>query len=176
VFDRDGEGLPDPIRALPPGPPYFDWRRYREFLRSPGVAWRNVHSVAPGTTGAALAFFLAGTPERAREFDLEVIQRLPAGSTVRLHTPRPLSTRLLQRQPGLQEAEEGARGVLTLPQRRSTRFSRLRLAQGLCAPAYFDVETAAGSELAEGHSLAIRQLWRGEEVGRITWYVTAGAP
>jgi subtilisin family serine protease len=174
VFDRDGEPL-DPHRALPPGEPYFDWRRYREFLRGPGVAWRNVHPTAPGTA-ASLAFFLAGTTDRAREFDLEVIQRLPEGATVSLHLPQGLAAKLLQRQPGLRPPQSADPGEVSLPQRRSTRFSRVRLPERLCAPARFEVTAASGHDLAEGHSLAIRQLWRGEEVGRITWYVTAGAP
>jgi len=29
---------------------------------------------------------------------------------------------------------------------------------------------AGDSALTAGHSLALRQLWRGEEVGRITWF------
>lgn len=164
---------PDPIRVLPPGPPYFDWRRYREFLRGPGVSWRNVHPVAPVGAGETMdvAFFLTGTPDRAREFDLEVIQRLPAGAEVKLFVPAALAARLHQRQPALTLGNGGGTGELTLPRRRSTRFSRVRLPKALCAPARFEV-TTAGDGLAEGHSLAIRQLWRGEEVGRITWYVT----
>lgn len=173
VFDRDGEPL-DPHRALPPGEPYFDWRRYREFLRGPGVAWRNVHPIDPGA-GANLSFFLAGTTDRAREFDLEVVQRLPEGAAVRLHLPQGLAAKLLQRQPGLRPPPSNVSGEIGLPRRRSTRFSRVRLPKRLCAPARFEV-TTSGQGLAEGHSLAIRQLWRGEEVGRITWYVTAGTP
>jgi hypothetical protein len=30
------------------------------------------------------------------------------------------------------------------------------------------------SPLLRGHGLAIRQLWRGEEVGRITWWFVTG--
>ncbi len=164
VFDRDGG---EPSRALPPGGEWFDWRRYLEFLRGPGVAWRNVHPVAEGK-GASLAFFLAGTPDRTREFGLEVIQRLPAETEVKLHLPQPLAAQLHQRQPGLAIHE----GTLTLPRRRGTRFGRVRLPRNLCAPALFEVTTDSGRPLEEGHSLALRQVWRGEEVGRITWYVT----
>jgi subtilisin family serine protease len=174
VFDPDGAALPHPIRALPPGPPYFDWRRYLRFLRGAGVAWRNVHPIGLGA-GADLAFYLTGTPDRAREFDLEVIQRLPASAKVALHLPRALASKLHQRQPGLGLTANGATASLTLPRRRSTRFSRLRLPCGLRAPAWLEV-TATSPKLSEGHSLAIRQLWRGEEVGRITWYVTGGVP
>lgn len=171
VFDREGDPLPDPVRALPPGVPYFDWRRYREFLRGPGVAWRNVHPVAPGT-GASLAFFLAGTPDRTREFDFEVIQRLPEGASVKLHVSAAWAARLHQRQPALGIDEDGS---LVLPSRRSVRFGRVRLSREVRSPAWFEVRTSS-TPLAEGHSLALRQLWRGEEVGRVTWYVTDGVP
>jgi hypothetical protein len=41
----------------------------------------------------------------------------------------------------------------------------------LAAGAYADATlTVRGPALTAGHSLAIHQLWRGEEVGRITWY------
>ncbi len=153
---------PPPPSPLPPGGAYFDWAVWRAFLRRRGVAWRNGHR-APGGTSASLPFLLAGTLDQEREFDLEVIQRLPEGATSTLTVPDALAKRLQQRQPGLPIP-------LELPRRRVTRFSRVRLPRGLCAPACFDIQTATPLPLAAGHGLAIRQLWRGEEVGRITWH------
>ena len=49
--------------------------------------------MAQGAT-AALAFILAGAPDREREFNLEVIQRLPDGATVTLNVPDALARRL----------------------------------------------------------------------------------
>ncbi len=157
-----GTGPPSPPPSpLPPGGKYFDWRAWRAFLRGPGVAWRNVHR-APAGPGADLPFLLAGTLDQEREFDLEVIQRLPEKATATLHLPDALAHRLQQRQPGLPVP-------LELPRRRLTRFGRVRLPRGLCAPARIEV-TALGAPLAAGHGVAVRQLWRGEEVGRITWH------
>jgi hypothetical protein len=58
--------------------------------------------------------------------------------------------------------------VLELPRRRSVRFAQVRLPSGLRSETRFEIATA-GKALEEGHSLAIRQLWRGVEVGRVTW-------
>jgi hypothetical protein len=151
-----------PPSPLPPGGSYFTWPAWRTFLRRPGVAWRNSHRVP---AGQSLGFLVAGTLDRERDFDLEVIQRLPQGTKVDWVLPAGLATKLAQRQPGLLFAPPS---TLTLPERRSTRVSRVRLPKGLCAPARFDVTGSAG--IGSGHSLAIRQLWRGEEVGRITWH------
>lgn len=149
--------------VLPPGPPYFDLTEFLSFLHGPGVAWRNVHPVQPGTDDMTMAFLLAGTPDRARRFDFEVIQRLPAGASVTLKVPDALAAKLRQRQPWL------ANGGLVLPHRPRTALGQVELAPGVCAHAAFRVKIGS-APLLGGHSLAIRQLWRGEEVGRITWW------
>jgi serine protease len=146
--------------GLPPGPPYFDWAEFRAFLRKPGVAWRNIHQVPLAST--LLEFAIAGTPERARVFDFEVIQRLPAGTTVKLQVPAALAAKLHQRQPWLSVSAV----ALTLPERPRTKFRGVELAAGAYVKAAFTVQ---GTGPQAGHSLALRQLWRGEEVGRITW-------
>ncbi|HSF38886.1 MAG TPA: S8 family serine peptidase [Thermoanaerobaculia bacterium] len=156
---------------LPPGPPYFDWTGYRSFLRGPGVAWRNVHPIkVKGVQEMTLAFLIAGTPDQARHFDFEVIQRLPEKAEVALEVPLALAAKLRQRLPWLPNGPEDLKkGLLKLPRRPRTALGRVALAPGACAPAAFKV-VAGPSPLLRGHSLAIRQLWRGEEVGRITWW------
>jgi serine protease len=156
----------DRTHGLPPGPPYFDWAAYRAFLRGPGVAWRNVHRVAAGTD-LKLPFYLAGTPDQARYFDFEVIQRLPEKVKVTLDVPKALAAKLRQRQPWIANGS----GSLVLPPRRRTTLSRVLLAAGVLIDATLHVEVGdPSSTVKSGHSLAIRQLWRGEEVGRITWW------
>ncbi|HEX6900221.1 MAG TPA: S8 family serine peptidase [Thermoanaerobaculia bacterium] len=150
--------------ALPPGPPYFDWAAFRSFLRGRGVTWRNVHPIL-AKSDMTLAFLFAGTPDRIRHFDFEVIQRLPAGVEVTLIVPPALAAKLRQRQPWLANGS----GVLSLPRRPRTALKGVALAPGACAHAAFRVEVGTNASL-RGHSLAIRQLWRGEEVGRITWW------
>lgn len=150
--------------GLPPGAPYFRWEEFRAFLRRPGVAWRNVHRVPVPNTGtsANLAFVIAGTPESAHVFDFEVIQRLPAGAAVKLQVPPALGAKLRQRQPWLGASTP----PFTLPQRPRTKLRGVELAAGTYADATFTVQ---GTGLQAGHSLAIRQLWRGEVVGGVTW-------
>lgn len=153
---------------LPPGPPYFDWDEYRSFLRGPGVAWRNVYPVRAGS-GMTLAFLLAGTPDRTRRFDFEVIQRLPAGVEVTLKVPPALAAKLRQNRPWLANGS----GDLELPHRPRTPLGRVAIAPGPCAHSSFQVKVVSPGVSLEGRSLAIRQLWRGEEVGRITWWFVA---
>ena len=155
---------------LPPSPPYFDWAKFRAFLRGPGVAWRNAYPVAAGNATAPLAFLIAGTPDSIRHFDFEVIQRLPAGATVKLTVPDAFAAKLRQRQPALVSTA----GPLTLPKRPRTMIRGVELAAGACSPAAFTINSP---NLTTGHSLAIRQLWKGEEVGRITWwFITQNDP
>jgi serine protease len=150
---------------MPPGPPYFDWAEYRTFLRGPGVAWRNTHRVVSTPDPATLTFWIAGTPDRARYFDFEVIQHLPAGAMVALQVPPALAAKLHQRQPWLGD------GAGLWPKRPRIAIRGVELAAGTYAKAEFTVTVQPGSpRLETGHSLAIRQLWRGEEVGRITWF------
>jgi hypothetical protein len=131
------------------------------------VAWRNVHpiGVKAGTTGMTLAFLFAGTPDLLRHFEFEVIQRLPADVEVTLEVPGALAAKLRKGQPWLANGP----GSLKLPRRPRTTFRQVALAPGVCAHAAFQVAIGPNS-LLRGHSLAIRQLWRGEEVGRITWW------
>ncbi|HEY0513101.1 MAG TPA: S8 family serine peptidase, partial [Thermoanaerobaculia bacterium] len=156
-------GLERPT-ILPPGPPYFDWAEARSFLRGPGVTWRNAYPIKTGSAVTNLAFLIAGTPDQARHFDLEVIQRLPAGAAVTLTVPDALAAKLRQRQPALMGAKP-----LSVPSQPRTAIRGVQLAAGASSPAAFTI-TAGNSPLATGHSLAIRQLWKGEEVGRITWW------
>lgn len=162
------EGADPEWPVLPPGPPYFDWDAFRGFLRRRGVAWRNVHRVEVGTGDVVLACHLGGTPDRERRFDFEVIQRLPKGVEVTLAAPAGLAAKLHQRQPWLHKTADG----IDLPRRRSTRFSQVTLPAHAFVPVSLKVH---GGSLGSGHSLALRQLWEGEEVGRITWHFARAA-
>jgi hypothetical protein len=159
--------------VLPPGPPHFDWRGYVRFLRSPNVAWRNVHRVQTDQGPTRLRFFIAGSPDLTRRFDLEVVQRLPEGAGLSVVLHRDAAAKLRQRQVSLQRAEPSVLPTvpqdherLILPRRPRLPVERLALDAGMLAEAVFEL---TGTQPETGHSLAIRQLWRGVEVGRITW-------
>jgi len=129
------------------------------------VALRNSHRVA-ATANPTLPFVIAGTPDQARAFDLEVLQRLPEKATVTLQVGPGLAAKLRQRQPW----PVGTSGDLLLPQQARTTFKQVHLAAGARADAAFLVAADPGFPLTAGHSLACRQRWHGEEVGRITWF------
>ncbi len=155
--------------ALPPGPPYFDWKVFRDFLRSRRVAWRNIHAARPDPNALSLAlpFLIAGTPDQARHFDFEVVARLPHDARVELEVPEAFAAKLRQN-----ESWIGSLGaVLALPQRPRVRFSNVKVAPDALVAATFRVKwPSSGGPPRPGQSLALRQLWRGEEVGRVTFY------
>ncbi len=176
--------------GLPPGPPYFDWAEYRKFLRGPGVAWRNVHRVriggqvpaqlpselpAQARGHARLGFFFAGTPDRARAFDFEILQRLPGGMQAILTVPGPFGAKLRQRQSAVSAGESiKAWDDFRVQPSPRTPLGRVELPAGARVWAVLTLQTPDQSPptraLEQGDSIAIRQLWKGEEVGRITWW------
>lgn len=158
---------------LPPGPPYFQWSSYRKFMRRRGVAWRNAHRVVVSGKEVVLACHVAGTPDRDRRFDFEVIQRLPKDAEVTLAMNEGLGAKLYQRQPLLMIEDQVKKKnpdvlPIILPRRRSTRFGRVSLPAHAFEPVWLQLQHDGA--LGWGHSLAVRQLWRGEEIGRITWH------
>ena len=146
--------------------PYFDWRRYLAFLRwNHGVACRSVSDVDAGQ-GAVLRFLVTGAPDRAREFDLEVVRELCRETELDLVAHAALATTLRRRRlwPAKQ-ADGDPRSVhLTLPRRPRQLIKRVRLLAGAGFPCSFVV-----GRTWDGNRIAIRQLYRGREVGRITW-------
>ncbi len=168
--------------VLPPdGWPDFSWRRYRAFLRRHnGFACRNHHLVDECPANDApvvLPFRITGTPDVGRAFDFEVVSRLPdEWRVVRVAHPA-LASRLrryriwgaahdLPPQGGV----AGGPGVrLDLPQRPRLRVRGVRLPAAADYPCVFRVLGRDVAGAADGSTLAIRQLYRGQEVGRITW-------
>ncbi|MEM7481471.1 MAG: S8 family serine peptidase [Acidobacteriota bacterium] len=160
-----GPNLPQPDQPLPPGPPYFRLREFLDFLRGPGVAWRNVYPVEVEPNGqesaVTLSFLFAGTPDRSRSFDFEIEQRLPAGTGLALGLESAaLQSKLVRDRKDLPNS-----GPIDLAQRR-TELPRVRIAPDENGAASFQID----GPLRTGHSLSIRQIWRGIEVGRISWW------
>lgn len=82
-----------------------------------------------------------------------------------LTAPSALTDKLHRRLQWPRDGDES----LELPKKSRTMIRGMELAAG----AWIDVSfkfIEGGPTLTSSHSLAIRQLWRGEEVGRITWF------
>jgi hypothetical protein len=164
----------DPRPPLPPGPPDFDWDDFRSFIRNHNnVTWHNFNVIddIPDPSGdpAELPFLIAGAPDRARIFDLEIVQKLPRGAEVWLEVPLILAQKV-SRGRLLSHKTDRRKQVarVRLPARPRIPLCGVRLAAGGRYPARLFVHGAKGMERG-GHSIAIRQLFEGEEVGRVTW-------
>ncbi len=168
-------------RIAPP-PPDFDWYAFLAYLRTHNnIAWRNFHVVDgipyKRNQKAKLDFLITGTPagDRGRFFDLEILQRLPEGAKLWLDVPMPLAPALSVGGPWKPKVEEGDNKEMKdrmlrfhLPPLPRVPFFGVPLAAGAEHACHFTVHGAKGMEPG-GHSVAIRQLFRGQEVGRVTW-------
>ncbi len=166
----NGEKPPPP----PPSAPYFDWNTFLRFQRSRHVACRNVHWVQLPSTGPLdLHFMVTGAPDRSRTFDFELIRRLPPEVKIDFAAPKGLVARLHQRRPWIAKQGPGTSGqpYLKLPSERRLAFRRIQLPKAARLCSSLSLTTLANAKT--GQSLAIRQLYRGEEVGRITWLFKA---
>jgi hypothetical protein len=144
------------------------------------VTWRNFNVVDvladPSADPVALNFVIAGSPDAARRFDLEILQRLPAGVKIELEVPAALLA-VLPRAGFVsrQVDRESKRVRLALPFVRGLPLCGVRLgpaARHRCRLLVHGHPALAG----RGHRLAIRQLFDGHEVGRVTWDLRPAKP
>ena len=164
----------DPAPPLPPGPPNFDWDAFRSFIRNHNnVTWRNFNVVddIPDVLGEPLPlpFLIAGTPDVPRIFDLEIIVNLPKGAELWIEAPLIIARQLAagrQLPVKVNRKEQVAR--LRLPIQPRIPICNVKLPANRRYRARFFVHGAKGMDRG-GHSIAIRQLFEGEEVGRVTW-------
>ncbi len=163
----------DPAPPLPPGPPHFDWNAFYAFVRNHNnVTWRNfnvIDEIHPPEEPAEFPFLITGAPDEARVFDFEIIQNLPRDAQVRLVVPLALGARLAkERSWKIKLDRERRLATLYVPTARRVPICCVRLPAGARLKATFIVRCTEAMQQG-GHELAIRQLWQGEEVGRITW-------
>lgn len=160
----------------PPLPGALDWDGFRNLVRAyNNITWRNFNVVDvdpdPQAAPAALDFVLPGSPDAMRVFDFEIRQQLPAGVKVTLEIPLALFAVLPKG--NLPKPVMVRGGVqLPLPPGRSLPFCGVRLGAGVRHRCRFLVKGDRGLERG-GNRLAIRQIFDGEEVGRVTWALRA---
>jgi hypothetical protein len=165
------DSLQDPAPALPDP---TDWQGYLDFIQNQNnVAWRNINvirvpSLASGRQLAPLRFAIVGAPDNARLFDLEVIQQLPAGVSVGLTVPAALGAQL--RPEGWRLEIEGKErlGRLAVPAAPRQWLTPVMLDGAARYPSALTLDLAPNVRL-DGHSVTVRQLYQGIEVGRIAW-------
>lgn len=166
-----------------PGPADFgDWSTFQRFIEeNNNVTWRNfnvVDNVPPtGTPGfVELPFLAVGAHDRARPMELEVVGRLPEGARAFLEVPEHVLDLAEKRLPTV-DADEVAGGDIEVRDDAVlvavTPFSRTALGE-MRFPARAKVDArlhvqVPGELLDREYDVAVRQLYEGEELGRVAW-------
>lgn len=154
-----------------PNPVSFgDFDTYRDFIRNNNnVTWRNfnVESNAPDEGDfRSMRFVAPGADDRTRRFCLEVIAKLPPGSKCLFEAP----STLLQVMQALTPWSRLKDGVAQIPvnphggQRIGCAFFPPKHA----FPCRLLVHIPEPHRIHQ-YDVAVRQLYEGEEVGRVTW-------
>lgn len=166
--------LDHPADQAPPTPGPLDWDNFRNMIRAHNnVTWRNFNVVndLPDTPDAApsFAFKVAGAEDCARWFVLEMERRLPADAVVELEGPIALLTRLRGERPWKLKRNRKTRlGRMVLPALPRLRLEAIRIPRAARFPCKLTV-TPGEEKVLYGHSIAVQQLYRGEQLGRIVW-------
>ena len=167
----------DPAPPIPAAGPAFDWDAFVNLVRAQNnVTWRNFNVVDvladPNADPAVLDFMIAGSPDAARVFDLEIQQHLPEGVKVELEVPKALLA-VLPKIGFVPRKGDKPAARLAVPFLHSIPLCGVRLGAGARHRCRLIVHGAPG--LARGmHRLAIRQVFDGVEVGRVTWGLRVG--
>ena len=153
----------------PPIPPANDWDGFLAFIRNyNNVTWRNFNVVNNPADPLALEFKIAGAPDRGRNFDLEFIRLLPSTANVVLEMPLALFTQLDRSSfsaPDIDRTRQVAR--VNLPRLRSFPLRNVRLSRAAEFRCRLILSGLRG--ITSGQSVAVRQVFEGQEVGRVTW-------
>lgn len=157
----------DPAPALPTG----GWTEFVDFIRgNNNVTWRNFNVVDLVANAPEPApFMIRGAPDSKRTFDLEILQE-PAGKMqIDFAVPLDLSRRLAPAaiaNPVIDKERQVA--VYRLPRKRSVTFPKVVLPARAAFPCEFVIRGVAPDQ-GPFPTVAIRQLFKSVEVGRVTW-------
>ena len=173
--------LQHPNDPAPPTPGPLDWNSFQDMIRNQNnVTWRNFNVINalpdPPSETAPFEFKVAGAEDRARLFGFEIERRLPPDALLELAGPVGLLVRLRGDNAWeLIQGEERNMGRLVLPALPRIKLDDVRLPRGARIPCAFTIH-AKKERVVYGHGIAIKQLYKGEEVGRIDWQFAPEAP
>jgi len=163
-----------PGDPAPPMPPATDWAGFTDFIRNQNnVTWRNFNVVNVDPDSAdpiALPFQIAGAPDRARIFGLEIMQHIRKDIKVWLELPMMMAKPFLHAR-NLEYKFDRKKGMvkLRLPTAPSMKVPKIKLGKGARIKAQLVIEGNKKQRVQPGNRIAIRQLYDGMEVGRVTW-------
>lgn len=141
------------------------------------IAWRNfnVSDGSPQQGGAFdefinLPFHITGAWDRERAFEFQTIGALPQRSNLVLDLPHDLALRFkpqLKKLDVHKHTTGESRARMTLPPHIPHPLGTIHLPAGTKGTSHLLVQLP--EKLTQRHEVAIRQLYKGREVGRITW-------
>ena len=117
-----------------------DWNGFIAFIRNENnVTWRNFNVVdeLPDPSGdpSVLPFLIAGAPDEARVFDLQILRDLPRAARVRLQVPFGLAAKLRRGRLWKMEVDRKQRfAVFDLPPLPRIDLGAIRLGAGARYP------------------------------------------
>jgi serine protease len=164
-FVRFTDHPQDPAPPQPPSTAEINCDAFRDFIRNHNnVTWRNFNVVADlpqsGGDPVVLPFLIAGTTDRAREFDLEVIRRLPAGAEPWLELGKAVAGQILKRAQWKGEVDHRRTGdLLRLPAVPRLPLCGIRLGKSARHQARLLVHGARNIDF-RGNEAANRQVFR----------------
>jgi hypothetical protein len=146
------------------------------------ITWRNfnVEQLAHRIHGPfegfiPLPFHITGAWDKPHRFALETIAQLPEGARLALETSHALAAGLIAEPSRLEErhdpdsdADEPRRARIALPAGGAHTLGAAELAPKSAVRSHLLVHIPAEHH-GRAHEVAIRQLYAGREVGRITW-------
>jgi hypothetical protein len=166
--------LQHPNDPAPPTPGPLDWSAFQDMIRAHNnVTWRNFNVVndLPDTPDVtpSFAFNLVGAEDRARPFAFEIERRLPDDAVLEIEGPLGILANLKGENPWkLIRDRKGQYARLVLPKLPRLAFDEIRVPGGGRFPCKFNIRPGK-AKVRYGNGVAIRQIYKGEEVGRIGW-------
>lgn len=169
-------GNPNDPLVDPTEPPivefYGDFDNFRKFIReNNNVTWKNFN-VGLISSFMMMNFFVAGANDRARPMGLEIVAGLPEGAQVWLQGRDEFLFALQGKgSPNIEhDPEKGMARILVNPYG-PYLFKDTIFPKDLHEPLQLIVRLPEGQH-DKSYELFARQLYQGEEVGRVTWQLT----
>lgn len=158
---------------------FMDFDNYVDFIRrNNNVASRNFNVMpnAPAADADAVEadFLISGPPDRPREMTLTFVAHLPEGARAWLEGPEQELLPLLQATPALIKRSD-ERVCIDLHPQGTTLFGAVRLDARQQIPVQLRVQIPEAHRNLS-YDIVLRQLYEGQEVGRISWRLAPPSP
>ena len=167
----------DPAPITPINMVAMSVANYIDLIRNQNnVAWRNFNVVndLPRSAGVTFPFVMAGADIEPEPFAIEVERRLPSDARLILEGPAALMLQFHKAGRDLRLDRKGE-ARLVLESRPRIALGEARLGGKIRYSCRLTI-VPGKDEIGWGHGVAVRQMHRSEEVGRVAWRFAPKAP